>query len=216
MKEAPTQPSYNVADGKLSVDDVDRLAAMYAKQRTTVSSLKADGHEMVKLPEGNYGHAVLAQDTAQVGVTMLGKIVSIDRSLNRDASRVTQISNGWADPNCSRDKSASKLATPEAVVVEALQRIRDKVSRGMAAASCSIATHSTTASGNSLQHVFFECLPSSWGAPTVACLENDIDADRYHMFYNNAREGSYNGRNVAKSHATPLPVSVARAVKTHI
>ncbi|SCZ88041.1 BZ3500_MvSof-1268-A1-R1_Chr2-1g04149 [Microbotryum saponariae] len=52
--EAPTQPSYNIADGKrtaLSVDDVDRLAAMYAKQRTTVSSLKADGHDIVKLPE---------------------------------------------------------------------------------------------------------------------------------------------------------------------
>ncbi|SCZ93447.1 BZ3500_MvSof-1268-A1-R1_Chr6-3g08666 [Microbotryum saponariae] len=40
MKEAPTQPSYNVADGKrtaLSVDDVDRLAAMYAEQRTTIT-----------------------------------------------------------------------------------------------------------------------------------------------------------------------------------
>lgn len=85
MKEAPTQ----LADGErtaLSVDDIDRLAALYAKQRTTVCSLKADGHEIVKLPEGNYGHAVLAQDTAQVIVTMLGKIVSIDRSLNRDAS----------------------------------------------------------------------------------------------------------------------------------
>ncbi|SGY20001.1 BQ5605_C017g08427 [Microbotryum silenes-dioicae] len=49
MEEAPTQPSYNFADGKrttLSVDDVDQLAAMYAKQRTTVSSLKADGHEI--------------------------------------------------------------------------------------------------------------------------------------------------------------------------
>ncbi|SCZ87366.1 BZ3500_MvSof-1268-A1-R1_Chr2-2g04832 [Microbotryum saponariae] len=52
----------------------------YAKQRITVSSLKADGHERVKLPERNYGHAVLAHDTAQVVVTMLGKIASIDPS----------------------------------------------------------------------------------------------------------------------------------------
>ncbi|SCZ89152.1 BZ3500_MvSof-1268-A1-R1_Chr9g10311 [Microbotryum saponariae] len=28
------------------------------------------------------------------------------------------------------------------------------------------------------------------------------------MFYNNAREGTYNGRKVAKSHATPLPANV--------
>ncbi|SDA04751.1 BZ3501_MvSof-1269-A2-R1_Chr3-1g05231 [Microbotryum saponariae] len=46
-KEAPTQ----LADGEqtaLSVDDIDRLAALYAKQCTTVCSLKADGHEVTR------------------------------------------------------------------------------------------------------------------------------------------------------------------------
>ncbi|SGY15222.1 BQ5605_C013g07291 [Microbotryum silenes-dioicae] len=52
----------------------------YAEQRTTISSLKTDGLEIIKLPEGNYGHAALAQDTAQVVVTMLGKIVAINPS----------------------------------------------------------------------------------------------------------------------------------------
>ncbi|SGY20433.1 BQ5605_C016g08046 [Microbotryum silenes-dioicae] len=56
---------------------------------------------------------------------------------------------------CSRQISL-ELATPEAVIVEALQRIRDKFSQETAAA-CSIATDS---SNNSLQHVFFECQPS--------------------------------------------------------
>ncbi|SDA07545.1 BZ3501_MvSof-1269-A2-R1_Chr6-2g08647 [Microbotryum saponariae] len=37
---------------------------------------------------------------------------------------------------------------------------------------------------------------------------NDIDANKYQMFYNNAREGSSNGRKVAKSYATPLPVNI--------
>ncbi|SGY15227.1 BQ5605_C013g07293 [Microbotryum silenes-dioicae] len=44
IKGVPTQPSYHVADGERraqSVDDVDRLAAIYAEQRTTISSLKA-------------------------------------------------------------------------------------------------------------------------------------------------------------------------------
>ncbi|SCZ88038.1 BZ3500_MvSof-1268-A1-R1_Chr2-1g04148 [Microbotryum saponariae] len=44
---------------------------------------------------------------------MLGKIVSIDRSLNRDASRVMRTTNGWADPNCARDKSASSSRHPK-------------------------------------------------------------------------------------------------------
>ncbi|SCZ89106.1 BZ3500_MvSof-1268-A1-R1_Chr1-1g00959 [Microbotryum saponariae] len=115
MKEAPTQ----LADGErtaLSIDDIDRLAALYAKQRTTVCSLKADGHEIVKLPEGNYGHAVLAQDTAQVVVTILGKIVSIDRSLNRDASvylRDADIERVGRPELFSR-QIGLELATPEA------------------------------------------------------------------------------------------------------
>ncbi|SCZ93717.1 BZ3500_MvSof-1268-A1-R1_Chr6-3g08840 [Microbotryum saponariae] len=200
MKEASTQTSYNVADGKrtaLSVDDVDRLAAMYAKQRTTVSSLKADGHDIVKLPEGNYGHAVLAHDTAQVVVTMLGKIVSIDRSLNRDASRVPQ-------------------------------RCGHKFSQEMAAA-CSIATNLTipfnTSSLNVNPRVDFlhhqlvtlhahwtevtggDPIPEKGGHPPWPAWKNDIDANKYHMFYNNAREGSCNGRKVAKYYVTPLPVN---------
>ncbi|KDE02289.1 hypothetical protein MVLG_07144 [Microbotryum lychnidis-dioicae p1A1 Lamole] len=53
---------------------------MWAEQGTTLSSLNTNNFEIFKLPDGNYGHAVLAQDTAQVIVTMFGKIVSIDPS----------------------------------------------------------------------------------------------------------------------------------------
>ncbi|SCZ98738.1 BZ3500_MvSof-1268-A1-R1_Chr3-1g05586 [Microbotryum saponariae] len=74
---------------------------------------------------------------------------------------------------CSR-QIGLELATPEAVVVEALQRIRDKLFQKLAAA-CSIATDS---SNNSLQHVFFECQPSScFSSPSAgdtACVSYDL------------------------------------------
>ncbi|SCZ98702.1 BZ3500_MvSof-1268-A1-R1_Chr3-1g05562 [Microbotryum saponariae] len=77
---------------------------------------------------------------------------------------------------CSR-QIGLELATPEAVVVEALQRIRDKFFQKLAAA-CSIATDS---SNNSLQHVFFECQPSScFSSPSAgdtACMDNSKNTD---------------------------------------
>ncbi|SGY19870.1 BQ5605_C017g08359 [Microbotryum silenes-dioicae] len=83
MKKTGTQPTYESADAQrrhLSVDEVDRLAMVYIEQRTTLSSLNTKNFQVIKLPKGNYGHAVLAQDTEQVIVTMFGKIVSIDPS----------------------------------------------------------------------------------------------------------------------------------------
>ncbi|SCZ87909.1 BZ3500_MvSof-1268-A1-R1_Chr2-3g05377 [Microbotryum saponariae] len=73
---------------------------------------------------------------------------------------------------CSR-QIGLELATPEAVVVEALQRIRDQ---GMPAA-CNIATNSKAngklPSRNSLQHVLSECQPSSCFF-TVSCGSIDF------------------------------------------
>ncbi|SCZ91923.1 BZ3500_MvSof-1268-A1-R1_Chr5-3g08222 [Microbotryum saponariae] len=51
-------------------------------------------------------------------------------------------------------------------------------------------------------------IPENGGHPPWPAWENDIDGNKYHMFYENAREGSYNGRKVAKSYAKPLPVNV--------
>ncbi|SCZ98691.1 BZ3500_MvSof-1268-A1-R1_Chr3-1g05553 [Microbotryum saponariae] len=104
------------------------------------------------------------------------------------------------------------------------------------AAACSIATDSTIP----FNTVFFECQPSSsspsagdtacvtlspkggggggggGGHPPWPAWENDIDSNKYHMFYNKAREGSCNGRKVAKSYATPLPVNVDGHVKLYM
>ncbi|SCZ94323.1 BZ3500_MvSof-1268-A1-R1_Chr12-2g03820 [Microbotryum saponariae] len=118
MTKAPTQPSYNIADGRNS-----------------------------QVTRSTYGHAVLAQDTAQVVVTAWE-----DHADNERVGR----------PELFSRQIGLELATPEAVVVEALQRIRDKFSQELAAA-CSIATDS---SNNSLQHVFFECQPSSCFPPS--------------------------------------------------
>ncbi|SDA04743.1 BZ3501_MvSof-1269-A2-R1_Chr3-1g05223 [Microbotryum saponariae] len=54
------------------------------------------------------------------------------------------------------------------------------------------------------------------GHPPWPAWENDIDSNKYHMFYNKAREGSCNGRKVAKSYATPLPVNVDGHVKLYM
>ncbi|SGY12904.1 BQ5605_C011g06651 [Microbotryum silenes-dioicae] len=215
----------------LSIDDVDRLAAMWAEQRTTISSLNTNNFEIVKLPDGNYGHAVLAQDTAQVIVTMFGKIVSIDPSTGmppvylRDAD-IERVGR----PELFSRQIGLELATPEAVVVDGLQHLREKFSQEMAPA-CSIATDSCN---NSLQHILFERQPSSFlgmtstdmknrhwtsvtggdpvpekgGHPPLPTWENDVDESKYHNFYENAAEGIYNGRKVAKSYATPLPVNI--------
>ncbi|SGY57457.1 BQ5605_C006g04274 [Microbotryum silenes-dioicae] len=216
----------------LSIDDVDRLAAMWAEQRTTFSSLNTNEFEIVKLPDGNYGHTVLAQDTAQVIVTMFGKILSIDPSTGmppvylRDAD-IERVGR----PELFSRQIGLELATPEAVVVDALQHLREKFSREMAPA-CSISTDSSipfnTSSLNVNPRVSAvlgmtstdmknrhwtsvtggDPVPEKGGHPPLPTWENDIDGSKYHSFYENAAEGIYNGRKVAKSYATPLPVNV--------
>ncbi|SGY15226.1 BQ5605_C013g07292 [Microbotryum silenes-dioicae] len=74
---------------------------------------------------------------------MVGKIVSIDPSTGmppvylRDAD-IERVGR----PELFSRQIGLELATPEAVVVEALQRLREKFSQEMAAA-CSIATDSS-------------------------------------------------------------------------
>ncbi|SDA02480.1 BZ3501_MvSof-1269-A2-R1_Chr12-3g03624 [Microbotryum saponariae] len=51
-------------------------------------------------------------------------------------------------------------------------------------------------------------IPEKGGHPPLPTWENDVDGNKYHIFYENAGEGTYNGRKVAKSYATPLPVNV--------
>ncbi|SGY12471.1 BQ5605_C011g06517 [Microbotryum silenes-dioicae] len=203
---------------------------MWTEQRTTLSSLNTNNFEIVKLPDGNYGHAVLAQDTTQVIVTMFGKIMLTDPSTgmppvylrDADMERVGR-------PELFSRQIGLELATPEAVVVDGLQHLREKFSQEMAPA-CSIATDSSipfnTSSLNVNPRVVFlhhqlvtlhahwtsvtggDPVPEKGGHPPLPTWENDVDGSKYHNFYENAAEGIYNGRKVAKSYATPLPVNV--------
>ncbi|SCZ94200.1 BZ3500_MvSof-1268-A1-R1_Chr12-2g03749 [Microbotryum saponariae] len=124
-----------------------------------------------------------------------------------------QISNGWADPNCSRDKPASSSRHPKGSSWKLCNEY---------GTSCSM-QHSY-GFDNSLQHVFVECQPSSCfpppsigdcihigssvtggdpipekrGHPPWPVWENDIDAHKHPIFYNNAREGSRPRENPAE------------------
>ncbi|SGY56777.1 BQ5605_C006g04170 [Microbotryum silenes-dioicae] len=196
MKRAETQPTYNSADAQrrpLSIDD---------------------------LPDGNYGHAVLAQDTAQV--IWMPPVYLRDADIERVGR-----------PELFFRQIGLELATPEAVVVDALQHIRDKFAKEMAPA-CSIATDSyyqaaipfNTSSLNVNPRIVFlhhqlvtlhahwtsvtggDPIPEKGGHPPLPMWETDVDRTKYHTFYENAAEGIFNGRKVAKSHATPLPVNV--------
>ncbi|SCZ96247.1 BZ3500_MvSof-1268-A1-R1_Chr8-2g10068 [Microbotryum saponariae] len=146
------------------------------------------------------GERTALSDTAQVVVTLLGKCRLIDPSTgmppcNADIERVGR-------SELFLRQTGLELATSEAVVVEALQRIRDN---------------------NSLQHVFVECQPSSCfpppsigdciltggdpipekrGHPSWPVWENDIDAHKHPIFYNNAREGSRPRENTAEGLAS--------------
>ncbi|SCZ87323.1 BZ3500_MvSof-1268-A1-R1_Chr2-2g04789 [Microbotryum saponariae] len=116
--------------------------------------------------------------------------------------------NEWADPNCSRDKSASSSRHPKGSSWKLCNAY---------GTSCSI-QHSY-GFDNSLQHVFVECQPSSCfpppsigdciltggdpipgkrGHPPWPVWENDIDAHKHPIFYNNAREGSRPRENAAE------------------
>ncbi|SGY56831.1 BQ5605_C006g04178 [Microbotryum silenes-dioicae] len=107
-----------------------------------------------------------------------------------------------------------ELATSEAVVVEALQQIRDQEM----AAACNIATNSKAngllPSRNSLQHVLFECQPSSCFF-TVSCGRIDFVRLRIRRVIGplNILNGSvrWSDRRVGrKSEAMPSRYSTAR------
>ncbi|SGY11805.1 BQ5605_C011g06278 [Microbotryum silenes-dioicae] len=161
---------------------------MWAEQRTTLSSLNTNNFEIVKLPDGNYGHVVLAQDTAQVIVTMFGKIVLIDPSTGMPPVYIAtdSCSNSLQHIFFERQPS-SCFSSPSTVLGMTSTDMKNR--------------HWTSVTGG-------DPVPGKGGHLPLPTWENDIDESKYHNFYKNAAKGTYNGQKVAKSYATPLPVNV--------
>ncbi|SCZ95676.1 BZ3500_MvSof-1268-A1-R1_Chr8-1g09721 [Microbotryum saponariae] len=128
------------------------------------------------------------------------------------------IPNGWADPNFARDKPASSSRHPKG----SSWKLCNEYGTNFLKNGCSM--QRSYGFDISLQHVFVECQPSSCfpppsigdcihigssvtggdpipekrGHPPWPVWENDIDAHKHPIFYNNAREGSRPRENTAE------------------
>ncbi|SGY56257.1 BQ5605_C006g04119 [Microbotryum silenes-dioicae] len=179
----------------LSIDDVDRLAAMWAEQGTTLSSLNTNNFEIVKLPD--------------VIVTMFGKIVSIDPSTGMPPV-YSQHPKPLLSTLCNTyGRNFLEKWLPHAAYLQTHVAIPFNTSSlninprvvFLHHQLVTLHAHWTSVTGG-------DPVPEKGGHPPLPTWENDVDESKYHNFYENAAEGIYNGRKVAKSYATPLPVNI--------